>query len=479
MITIEQLKQQHQQSIDAMGSILENSIGALTTEQQTDFDNHKAQAEGLKVQIDNHEQLAKAKAENARIVRSKTTILDRQTGSDTTILADPTAGLTDQSPRIKIPVKANRWAGRLQSFKGKDAAINAYKVGMWLAATLCNSSFAKNFCRTHGLMTERVELDPQDIQSLHQEGVNALGGYLVFDEMENTIIRLVEEFGLARRIMKVVPMISDVNIRPRRTGGVIANFVGEGAQISQSTGSWDNVKLVAKKLAAIAVASNELISDAIISIADELIREIALAFATKEDETAFQGDGTSTYGGIVGIVQKLSTINGVDDGGGLVLAAGNTFADVTDANLVKMIGQVPNFPGLRPEWICSKPFWAQVMIRLIRATGGATMAEFEGKQRLMYAGYPVNWTSGTVAMPVSDANSQINCLFGDIKMAAMFGDRAGIMIATTTDANVGDTSMFDTDSFAIRGIERFDINAHDLGTATAAGPMVGLISASS
>ena len=475
---IKSLKAAYQKCVADMQSIIDNAEDILTEEQQSQFDALKEKAEKLKAQISNVEKLQKVKAEEQRLVNAPSPAMSRQVETDVATI-DPNEGPTVKQDAIVIPAKARRWAGNLECFKGKDAEVRAYRAGMWLAATLCKNIRAKLFCKQHGMPTDLIDLDDMQVEALHQEGVNTQGGYLVPDEYETDIIRLVEAYGLARRKMKITPMTRDTLIRPRRTGGLTAYFVGEGEQITESTGSWDNVKLIVKKLAAIAVASNELIGDAIINVADELTREIALAFATKEDVCAFQGDGTSTYGGIVGIVQKLSTLNGVDDGGGLVLAADNVFSGITNANLVKMIGQVPNYPGLRPEWYCSKPFWNQVMVRLIMAAGGATMAEFEGMRRMQYGGYPVNWTSGTTAMPVSDANSQIACLFGDMRMAAMFGDRAGLTIAVSNSATVGSSSMFDTDSFAVRGIERFDINVHDVGTASAAGPVVGLITAAS
>lgn len=480
MKKLKALKANYQAVVAEMTAMLEGTDDALSAEQETAFEALKSKAASIKTQIANYEQLAVAQAEAARIAAAPNAALGRQVGSDATILDDPAAAAgVATAEQNKVPAECKRWAGRLRSFKGPNAEINAYKAGMFFAATLCGNRYAAQYCKDHGIGTRMTQLDETQIQSLHQEGINTTGGYLVFDEIERSIIRLVEEFGLVRRKMKLVPMISDVKIQMRRTGGLTATFVGEGVQATESTGSWDQVKLIAKKLVAITVASNELISDAIVAIADELIREIALAFSTKEDVAGLQGDGTSTYGGIEGIVPKLSRLNGVDDGGGLVLAAGNLWSEFTDANLTKMIGQVPNFPGLMPEWTCSKPFWSQVMVRLNRATGGATMAEFEGRPRMVYAGYPVNWTSGTSAMPVADANSQIACLFGDMELSSSFGDRAGIMIATTNVGTVGDASMFDTDSFAIRGIERFDINNHSLGTATVAGPVVGIISAAS
>jgi HK97 family phage major capsid protein len=442
-----------------------NENDTFTDEQQTEFDtlkdNINAVDQGLK-NLDAME-LAEAKAE---------LIASRELPSTGVPFKKEAAAAPAANNPIIIPANARRWAGNLHSFKGPDADVQAYKAGMFLAATICKSQKAAQFCEDNGIGISW--------ENLHQEGVDTQGGYLVFPEFEANVIRLVEEYGLVRRSMRISPMMSDVKSRPRRTGGLTAVFVGEGSTITQSTGSWDNVKLVAKKLAAITLITNEVASDAIISIADELVREIALAFATKEDECGFVGDGTSTYGGITGIVTRLSDLNGVDDGGGLVLASDNVFSGLTNGDFNKMIGRLPQYAGIRPEWYISKPAWAETMQRLNDAAGGNTMMDLAGPQpRSMYKGYPVNWTTGTTMLPVSDANSQIIALFGDMRMAADFGDRAGMSIAMSSEATVGSTSTFDTDSFAIRGVERFDINVHDVGTATAAGPVIGLISAAS
>jgi HK97 family phage major capsid protein len=69
------------------------------------------------------------------------------------------------------------------------------------------------------------------------------------------------------------------------------------------------------------------------------------------------------------------------------------------------------------------------------------------------------------------------CLFGDLRQAARFGDRKQIAV-DVTDSN---KTEFEDDVLTIKGVERFDINVHDVGNASAvedereAGPVVGLI----
>jgi HK97 family phage major capsid protein len=58
--------------------------------------------------------------------------------------------------------------------------------------------------------------------------------------------------------------------------------------------------------------------------------------------------------------------------------------------------------------------------------------------------------------------------FGDAAMGSTFGDKRGVTI--DTDSSV----YFTSDAIALRATERFDINCHEVGSATEAGPMIGI-----
>ena len=91
-----------------------------------------------------------------------------------------------------------------------------------------------------------------------------------------------------------------------------------------------------------------------------------------------------------------------------------------------------------------------------------------GARDKTFLGYPVEISQ---KYPAVDAASSVLCTFGDHSKAATFGSRRGTSIAFSSER------YFDTDEIAVRGTERFDVAVHDVGSATAAGPVVGLISA--
>jgi HK97 family phage major capsid protein len=270
-------------------------------------------------------------------------------------------------------------------------------------------------------------------------------------------------------------MSSDTLTIPRRTGGLTAYFVGEGQAITPSDKTWDNVNLVAKKLACLSYWSSELAEDAIISIGDDLAGEIAYAFSLKEDECYFNGDGTSTFGGIVGIRTKLRNVDAtIGNIKGLEVASGTGYAtnynSVTLADFHDVLGRLPLYARAGAAWVMSTTFFDSVAHRLQTAAGGNTMLDIANGGVPRFLGYPVIYSQ---VMPVTSAVNQIAALLGNFRLGTAMGDRRALTLALSTEYK------FAEDQLAIRGTDRFDINVHDVGNTTAAGPIVGLITASS
>ncbi len=468
MDKLKKLKAAYQESVNKMQAVLDGADSALTEDQQTEFDGLKAEAEGLKSQISNYEALLTSQAEADRIVNAPAPALGRQVKPDSVIIDDPAQGLAGNEP-FKVPARAKRLAGTLTSFTGPDADVRAYKAGMFFRA-IAGIASAQQWCRDHG-----VELR---WEALHQEGSNVQGGYLVYDELDMDIIKLVEKYGVFRKLARRSPMTSDTKSRNRRTGGLDAHFVGEGVAGTESTGSWDQVKLIAKKVMVLTRITNELQSDAVMNIADTLVEEIALAYAAKEDACGFLGDGTSTYGGIVGVLPRLTTVAwakpSVNAGAGLVeWGTGTDFSNITLANLISMMALCPQYARLGAAWHCSGTFFDAVITRLVTAAGGnVANTIIDGVPTQKVLGFPVELNN---TMNIVGTDQAISCLFGNLKQAADFGDRQGMTIAFSEHATVGGTSVFETDEVAVRGIERFDINVHDIGTSSKPGPIVGLM----
>jgi HK97 family phage major capsid protein len=346
-------------------------------------------------------------------------------------------------PAIKIPARAKA-AGRLQAFKKEE---DAYASGQWIMANLFGSRKAKNWCREHG------------IRATMTTNENVTGGFLVPDALESTIIELREQYGVARRECQQVTMGDAKMIMPRLSGEATAYYVGEGATITASDINVNTVQLDAKKLAAVVAVSSELNEDSVISIGEMVARSVAQSFAIKEDEALFLGDGTSTYGGIVGLAQSLGSAS-------VVTATSNqTFSALTLANFESVVGKRKLWGS--PKWYVSQAGWAASMQRLANAQGGSTSAELLGGVMPMFLGYPVV-VSQVLNSALTGTTTQRALYFGDLSNGVFFGSRRGISLAV--DNSLG----FLTDTINIRATERFDIVVHDRGDSSISGGIVAL-----
>lgn len=350
---------------------------------------------------------------------------------------------------IKVPAKAK--AGSVRSFNGADAEKEAYLAGQFFLAVNGNES-ANSWLKSHG------------IQNVMTGSDNTKGGYLVPEVIESAIIRNVEQFGVARRECRVYPMGPGVTLIPRRAGGFTAAFAGENSTVSASDLAFDQIRLEARKLMVFSSWSSELPEDSVVALGDLLTLEVAQAFAVREDQCLFLGDGTSTYGGMVGLPSALAA-------GSIALTASNidTPSEITIAAFEEAMGRLLQLPGIQPKWYCHSSIYYNVMQRLGYAAAGNSAANYNGGFAPTFLGYPVVLCQAMASgAPTTDLSGSFICYFGDMSRAVTMGQKRGVSIA------VDNSYGFNTDSIFFRATERFDINVHERGTATAGGPIVGI-----
>ena len=374
-----------------------------------------------------------------------------------------------QNKGWEIPASAKKFPGCNKSFRGEIDGITAeqraYGFGRFVLASLGHKASQK-WCQDNGISTKAASL----------EGTDA--GVLVPDQFVSDIISLQLEYGTFQRNAKIIPMTGETSSRPRRTGGLTAYFVGEAAAGTESKGTWDKVQLTTKKVMVLSRMSNELNDDAVISVGSDTADQMARAIAYKIDLCGWTGTGTSTYSGIVGVSPAMATLYSAAAGVGQVLGAGNLFSEIIAGNILEMIGKCPTYARARGKFYCSPVVAYAVLARLAAAQGGSPSIELiNGFPMMRFWGYPVEMVE---VLPTVDTTVSTEIMFfGDLSQAADFGSRNQVGIATSDSAVIGGESTFEQDEIAMRGTTRFDINVHDVGSSTVAGPMVSLITAAS
>jgi HK97 family phage major capsid protein len=343
-------------------------------------------------------------------------------------------------------VTAPSYKGNLKHLKDGDTA---YGLGQFMLGAMGNKSAQQWVSDRYGAKA-------------HSEGNNSLGGFLVPDELEQSIIDLRAEYGKFRANTRVLNMSRDTLLINRRAGGLTAYAVGEGASITESDNTFDQVSLVAKKFGALTKYSRELAEDAVVNLGDYIAGEVAYAFANKEDDAGFNGDGTSSFNGIVGLK------NSVGSAGIKTQGTGNTFAALTLADLTGTVGLAPEYVFSRstPKWYMSTQFYHTVVLDLLADAGGNTNLTLAGGVAVpSLFGYEVVLAD---VLPKATATSTICAYFGALDLGATMGDRRPTEIAVSEDR------YFENDQIGVRGTTRFDINCHDVGDSSAAGAVVAL-----
>jgi len=411
---------------------------------------------------------------------AKATAVDEETVSRLVAKALDAQRKAAPAPRRPIvEVREREWAvpkgvraGQTKSFVGKSsegrsADERAYRFGQW-----CLASIAKQLPGKYNF-PHAVKFTENYITKVSTEGNNTGGGVLVPDEFGNDLIDLREKYGVARKVLKIVPMSSDTRTDPKRTSGLTAYFVAESAAGTESTKGWDQVRLTAKDLMVLSRYTSQLNEDAVINIGDDLAGEIAYAFANKEDDCAFNGTGADTYGGITGV--RVAIDNVASNAGINTQTTGNTWAAIVLADFNNTVAKLPQYADSPNAcWVAHRAFYYGVMQKVELAAGGVTSYEVrEGnrKPRPLFLGYPVEISQ---VYPSATATATIACTLGDHSMGASFGDRRQDSIAFSEHASIGGQSVFERGQIAIRGTERFDVNVHAPGTSSAAGPIVAL-----
>lgn len=367
-----------------------------------------------------------------------------------------------KSTGTKVEVKSRHTA---KHFKSNE---DAYKAGKFLRAVTGDQA-SYQWCVDNGVAVKTMT-----------EGNDATAGILVPDFWEDAIFNLKEPRGIARQYARVVPMTSPVHKRIKINGDQNVYFVGEGVAPTASDLSYGFTTLSAKKLGHLTYVTYELADDALINVVDEITREAAYALADKEDKCLFIGDGTSTYGGVVGL--RYAYENTVTAAGGTwatdadkaklasaVVAPTAAWSGITRDSLASLRGKVIQGQGADYAYFCSSAFYFDVMAKAAYAAGGVTATEVvNGVPQERFDGYPVVMVE---TMPTESAANDIPVYFGSMSNAVDFGD----LKATTveTDKNIR------TQIWEIVTTERFDINVHNIGNynATAANRKRGSVAA--
>ena len=274
-------------------------------------------------------------------------------------------GLTTTNSTVQsTPAAVADHVGRLRAFKDPQAA---YDCGMWFKAHFLNDAHARNHCIDNGIKLQQTI------------GDNTKGGYTVPKPLSAAIINVREAVGVTRQTARVGAMTANTLDWPKRVSGQTVYYPGEATAITPSEKTFDQINLVAVKRAVLTQLSNELVADSIINIMDDVAMDAGHALAYREDQEYINGDGSAGFGTVSGLVANCGA-------GGTVTASGTEDSTITLENLSQVMGKVQGkfwMDGMMC-WIMSRPFYADVITKLMFAAGGNYPATIGGATPVLW-----------------------------------------------------------------------------------------------
>jgi HK97 family phage major capsid protein len=360
------------------------------------------------------------------------------------------------APVVTPAVDATPWKGGINvqrnPFNGSvdEKNLKAYTFGQF-ARHLAGVKSATKWLQSNGHMKAQ------------NEGTDTAGGFTVPNIVSSDLIYLREMYGVARRNSRIYPMSSDTLLVPSATGSTTVYYASEATAITDSQLTFAQVSLSAKKLAVLTIASKELGEDTVIDLGAALARDMAYAIAKEEDNACFNGDGTSTYGSITGILQAVYGLNATKANiAGVVLGAalsGAAFSNFTLANFQSMVAKLPTYAD-NAKWYMHKDLFFNGVADKLIALGGNAILDIQNAytQAPTLFGYPIEWVQN---MPKSPAATTPVAILGDLTKGVAFGDRRAMTV------EVSDQVKFVEDALTYKATERFAFNAHDVGNVNA------------
>ena len=331
-----------------------------------------------------------------------------------------------------------------------EADYKAYAFGQWVRGTVLGNAKAAKWCAEHGVKSQT-------------EGTNSEGGFTVPEVVSSSLIWLRNEYGVARRFSRVYPMTSDVLNVPNASTSTTTYYPGEATAITASDIVFSQVALTAKKLAILTIVSKELNEDTVIDFGSTLAQDFAYGLANAEDAAAFQGDGSSTYGSITGIMPRIKALSGTFTSiASMVVGAagsGTALSSLTLANWQSMVAKLQPY-ATNPRWYMNKSvFYNGVADKLIALGGNAIMdiQNAYGAEPTLF-GIPISFVQN---MPSAPAANRDIAVLGDLSKGVAFGDRRGVSV------EVSDQVKFIEDALTFKATERYAFNVFDVGNVTA------------
>jgi HK97 family phage major capsid protein len=291
--------------------------------------------------------------------------------------------------------------------------------------------------------------DKLDFNKVMQAGDFTAGGFMIPEDFIPEIIELLRAFSIVRAANpRILPMPTGSLTIRKQTATAGTSYVGESVAITSTEPAGGQIRLTAKKLAAIVPVSNELLSFTSGPNADEFIRDdLVASIATREDQAFLRDNGLSETP--KGIRNWALAAN-------ILTSAGTTATNIeTDFKVLINALENNDVRLLRPVWFMH-PRSKNHLFNLRDANGNLIFPEIRGPSPMLY-GWPV-FVSTNIPRNLG-AGTETEVYFVDM-IDAIIGEASTLEIQVDSSASYLDgstlVSAFARDETLVRAISRHD-----------------------
>ncbi|WP_175663063.1 phage major capsid protein [Burkholderia ambifaria] len=388
---------------------------ALSVEQQAEFDQLSSKFTELTAQIERAEAAERMAAAAA-------------------VPVDPTPAAVTAARASSVPAQP-----KVPEVKGAKVA----RMVRALAAARGDAQLASKIAIERGF-GEEVAMSLNTLSS-------SAGGVLVPENLSSEVIELLRPKSVVRKLgARTLPFENGNVTMPRLKGGAIVGYIGADSDMPATEQTFDDLKLSAKKMAALVPIANDLIKYAGVNpnVDQIVVGDLTAAIGAREDKAFIRDDGTANtpkglrYWALANNVLKASdgsTLQKIEtDLGKAILALENA-----DANLTQ------------PGWIMA-PRTFRFLEGLRDGNGNKVYPELANG---MLKGYPVGKTT-QVPINLGETGKESEIYFTDFG-DVFIGEEETLEIdyskeATYKDGDGNVISAFQRDQTLIRVIAKND-----------------------
>jgi len=257
-------------------------------------------------------------------------------------------------------------------------------------------------------------------------GTDADGGYLVPDETEREIGRLLSQASPIRSIAGIREISSSVYKKPFATTGMSTGWVAETAARTQTTtATLAELSFPAMELYAMPAATQTLLDDSAVNIDEWIAGEVQVAFAEQEGTAFVSGDGTNKPTGFLSYTTVAEGSWSWGNVGYNATGVSGAFAASNPSDqLVDLVYTLKAGYRQNAHWVMNRK--TQGEIRKFKDADGNYIwqpaAQAGGVASLL--NFPI---AEAEDMPAIAANS-LSVAFGDFRRGYLIVDRLGVRV---------------------------------------------------